>query len=400
MKAFICIILFASVMGDEWIKPVPLIEANSTVRHFDIYVDGNGYNHIALCIEKVNDIGDVSQELAYIKIDNYLNKKTIPITSGCRVVKIFGVNERRTLVIAFEGKRRLDMGVCNSTYKEGCYDIFTTYSTDFGERWSRAIQIRRNDQNDAVDRFNPHLGYIKPYNIMVLLYTMKPASLTSLRINFVKTKLDRPDFSGEMNVAASIDGKLLDLLVLNYDKTPECHVFFEDQGKVKHKFYIYDNPWIEAKEINTADERYTRILSTEKNLTSLVAIYTNGTHSFAKLSLDKGENWNISVKISDEYHKYATGILDIKSGNVYELTLLTTGFMNKKLSFKTVNLMDGKIETLASPFTNTSLYGIFMPQLIPSKKQGLPYKAFGHIWGNKTYPDIYVSEYSNSSQWT
>jgi len=386
-------------MGN-WTKPAPLIQGDSIVRDFDTHVDRIGNAHIALCIEKVNDNGDISQELIYLRIlvNNDVQVRTeIPIISGCRVAKILGVDERKTLVIAFEGKRRLDMGVCNSTYKEGCYDIFTTYSTDSGEKWSRPTQIKRNDQNDAIDRFNPRLGYIKPYNLMILLYTMKPAPLTSLRINFVKTKLDRPDFNEEMNVAGTIDGRLLDLVVLNYDRIPECHVFFEDKGKVKHKFYIYDSSWIEAKDINIADERYTRFVGSEGDLRSVVAIYTDGKESFAKLSLDKGENWNTAVKISEKYHKYATAILNFKPESGHEVILLTTGFMNKEFSFKTVNFKDKGVKTLDSPFMNiTGGYGTFMPQLTLSRKDGIPYKAFGYIWTNQTHPAICVSEYFSS----
>eukprot|EP00826_Nyctotherus_ovalis_P004225 TRINITY_DN1089_c0_g1_i10.p1 TRINITY_DN1089_c0_g1~~TRINITY_DN1089_c0_g1_i10.p1 ORF type:complete len:355 (-),score=39.73 TRINITY_DN1089_c0_g1_i10:169-1188(-) len=314
-----------------------------------------------------------------------------PLKSGCRVVKISTDLNPKNLVIAFEGKRQVNLGVCNRTNSGGCYDIYTVLSKDLGKTWDPINVVPRSSANDIAERLNPHLAFSPRSGQAYVFYTQRQISSPEAKLLYVFKNKNDAKFKTEQLIEQKSVTRIIDTVTTKEKLTTKVHVFYEADNKVKHKYIDEENMWNEGSDLDSK-YHYTRFVAAES---TIVAIYTDGVNSYFKYSSNHGKDWSTPSNIEKNYHKLATAVLKSKENNKFELSLLTTGFMSKDPAFKSIEIPGGSVTPLEPPFKDSKNYGIFMAQLRPHTKDSEEnlFRAFGYIWGNGTAPSVFFSDY-------
>lgn len=392
-------LLFACVAAG-WSNPVALFGKNVIVRDYTTAMDEKGNTYIAYCTEMVDAKGNVSNSLIYTKMkpDNKLdNSKDFKLQTGCRKVKIQLGPEDKTIMIAYEGKRLTGLVLCTQANPYGCYDIYTTISTDLGETWSRVTPIRREALNDITDRLNPHFVVNKVLKRAFLFYTRRPISSEQPNLAYTTKGGADKEFGRESTFSNVVDGRLISVISTIEKYTTVIHAFYENEGRVKHLISTNVNTW-EVDDLCNATKHYTQFVSGIGRETSVIAgIYTDGETTYFDYSSDHGKTWSKGYVLDNKYHKSAVATLTAKTDKEYELTILTSGFMSKNQTFISTTIPNVAVQVHPAPFADIKNFGVFMAQLntYAESKEKRMRKAFGYIWINGTEPEVYVTNFSN-----
>lgn len=396
MKGILILVLLSSVGLAAWTPPVALFKGTESVRDFNSFVDEAGNTHIAYCLESVSESGDIKQDLRYARFNSKNEEQkaiNFAIKFGCRVVKISPDANPKSLIIAFEGKRKVNLGVCNRTHTAGCYDIYTVLSKDAGNNWGPVNVVPRFDKNDVAERLNPHIAVGPVTKQVYLVYTQRSIHSHQAKLLHVFKNKDSDKFSEEYIIDIEPVMRIIDTVITQDKTVARAHIFYECENEVKHKYIDEEIVWKGGTELD-GKFHYTRFAAAGA---TIVAIYTDGVKSFYKYSPDHGNEWSMPFDMDAKYHKSATAVLKPDGKDDFNLALLTTGFMSKDPAFKTIKLHSGSITSIDPPFKDDKNYGIFMPQLRPYtvSSDGNVFRAFGYIWCNGTAPSVFVSDYAN-----